>query len=64
MRDTAGDHHSSDHRTRDRADEREEFLQLGHWGVGDVDEIVILNRKALRQKIAIDLPQIEVVQDR
>ena len=62
MRGTMEHHRSSDNRTRDRTEQREELLQLAHRRIGHVDEVVILDRKTLRQEIAVNLSQIEMVQ--
>jgi len=52
----SGNHHPADHRSSDRPQQREELLQLGHRRVGDVNQIIIVDGKALGQEIAINLP--------
>src|SRR5262249_24539660 len=57
------DDNSGDHRTSDRVQQREELLQLVEPGIGDVDDIFVLDGKALCEKIRVGVAEIEAVDD-
>src|SRR5260370_9379825 len=53
-----------DHRSGNRVQQSEELLQLIQSRIGDVDDVLVFDGKALGEKIAISVAEIETVDDR
>ena len=58
------DHDAGDRRCGQRTDQPEKLLQLVDIGIGDVDDIFVLDREPLGGEIGLGVAQIELVDDR